>query len=83
MKEIPDNSIDYVFSYDAFCHVSYEGIQEYAENMYWKMKSGAVAFWMVADYEKYNRFDYLLKSSGVNLGELVMARLNKLEKASN
>ena len=30
-----------------------------------------------------SRFDYLLKSSGVNLGELVMARLNKLEKASN
>jgi len=56
MNMIPDNSIEYVFSYDTLCHVSYDGIQEYAINMYPKMKSGAVAFWMVADYEKYNRF---------------------------
>ena len=56
MNMISDNSIDYVFSYDALCHVSYEGIQEYARNMYNKMKTGAIGFWMIADYEKYNNF---------------------------
>lgn len=53
---IQDNSLDYVFSYDALCHVSYDGIEEYAKSMFGKMKSGAIAFWMVADYEKYNDF---------------------------
>lgn len=56
LRMIPDNSLDYVFSYDVLCHVSNEGIGEYAKNMFKKMKSGAIAFWMVADYEKYNSF---------------------------
>jgi cyclopropane fatty-acyl-phospholipid synthase-like methyltransferase len=53
---IPEHSLDYVFSYDTLCHVSLDGISEYAKNLYPRMRSGAVAFWMVADYDKYNAF---------------------------
>ena len=53
---IPEHSLDYVFSYDTLCHVSLDGISEYVRNLYPRMRPGAVAFWMVADYDKYNAF---------------------------
>ncbi|HVN77003.1 MAG TPA: class I SAM-dependent methyltransferase [Thermoanaerobaculaceae bacterium] len=56
MEMIPEGSVDYVFSYDALCHVSFDGLSEYARNLYPRMRPGAVAFWMVADYAKYNAF---------------------------
>lgn len=56
MKEIPLNSIDFVFSYDALCHVSFAGISAYAKNLFPRMRQGAHGFWMVADYEKFNGF---------------------------
>jgi len=56
MREVPENSINFVFSYDALCHVSLEGISEYAKNMYNKITQETNCFWMVADYEKYNNF---------------------------
>ena len=65
LKEIPLDSIDFVFSYDALCHVSFEGISEYAASLYSRMKAGAHAFWMVADYEKYNRFLQMLDRTNV------------------
>ena len=30
---IPSNSLDYVFSYDVFCHISYPGQREYLKNL--------------------------------------------------
>lgn len=56
MKEVPLACIDFVFSYDALCHVSFAGICEYAGNLYPRMRPGAHGFWMVADYRKYNEF---------------------------
>ncbi len=56
LSEIPSDSIDFVFSYDALCHVSFTGISEYATNLFDRMRQGAHGVWMVADYEKYNRF---------------------------
>jgi len=56
MKEIPLNSIDFIFSYDVLCHVSFDGISEYAGNLFPRMRKGAQGFWMVADYNKYNDF---------------------------
>jgi len=90
MSSVPDNSIDYVFSYDALCHVSFEGVAEYSENMFKKMKSGATAFWMVADYEKNNKFiDELEKTNVLNfiiprgpgkkvIANIIKAILNKM-----
>jgi hypothetical protein len=43
-----------MFSYGCLCHVSLEGIREYAVNIYPKLKRGSNCFWMVADHDKYN-----------------------------
>jgi SAM-dependent methyltransferase len=56
LNEIPLDSVDFVFSYDALCHVSFGGITEYATNLFPRMRKGSHGFWMVADYEKYNEF---------------------------
>ena len=53
---VPDNSIDLLFSYDVFCHISYSGMREYMKNIYPKLKSGAMCLVMVADSEKYRTF---------------------------
>jgi len=50
---IPDNSLDYVFSYDVFCHISYFGQEEYLKNLYSKCKSQCELFIMYADPAKY------------------------------
>jgi len=52
-KELRDNSIDYVFSYDVFCHISYTGACAYLKNLYPKLRSGANCFIMIADADKY------------------------------
>jgi len=56
MKEIPVDSIDFSWSYDALYHVSFGGISEYAANLFPRMRQGGHGIWMVADYEKYNGF---------------------------
>lgn len=54
LHEIEDDSLDYVFSALAFCHISPALIKAYLTNMFKKMRSGAHAFIMYADYDKYN-----------------------------
>lgn len=51
---LPDNRFTYMFSFGCLCHVSFEGITEYAVNLYPKMTLGSNCFWMIADYDKYN-----------------------------
>lgn len=52
--DLPDNYFDYMFSFGTFCHVSSQGIEEYARNLFKKLKPGANCFWMIGDYNKYN-----------------------------
>src|SRR5687768_10253633 len=54
--ELPENHFDYMFSFGCLCHVTFEGISEYAENIFGKLKSGANCFWMIADKQKYEDF---------------------------
>jgi hypothetical protein len=54
-RELPDDKFDFLFSFGALCHVSWEGIVQYANNLYPKLRHGATAFWMVGDYDKWNR----------------------------
>ena len=59
---LEDNYFTYMFSFGCLCHVSFDGITQYASNIYAKLKPGTDCFWMVADYDKYeqalaNRFD--------------------------
>ncbi len=53
LEFIPDNSIDFVFSYDVFCHISEIGILEYLKNLYPKVKVNAELMIMYADPKKY------------------------------
>ena len=55
-RELPENYFNYMFSFGCLCHVSFEGISEYAANIFDKMQSGADCFWMIADKQKYARF---------------------------
>jgi SAM-dependent methyltransferase len=50
---LKDESIDFVFSYDVFCHISYSGIQSYLESIYRVCKKNAKIFIMYADPSKY------------------------------
>lgn len=51
---LPDNHFNYLFSFGALCHVSFDGIKSYFTNLYPKLKNGAECFIMVADYDKFN-----------------------------
>lgn len=52
-NELVDNTINYVFSYDVFCHISYSGASAYLKNLFKKLKKGADCFIMIADANKY------------------------------
>ena len=54
-RELPDNKFDFLFSFGAFCHISWDGTAQYMTNLYPKLRSGATAFVMIADYEHNNR----------------------------
>lgn len=54
-RMLPENHFTYMFSFGCLCHVSFEGIEAYARNLYSKLRSGCHCFWLVSDYEKYNK----------------------------
>lgn len=54
-KVLKDDYFNYMFSFGCLCHVSFDGIKEYAKNIFPKLKSGSNCFWMIADYKKYNK----------------------------
>lgn len=62
---LPENHFDYMFSFGCLCHVSFEGVSEYAENIFGKLKSGANCFWMIADKRKYQNFRHESESFNV------------------
>jgi cyclopropane fatty-acyl-phospholipid synthase-like methyltransferase len=49
LTSIPDQTIDFVFSYDVFCHISLSGIDAYLNSMHNKCKPGAELMIMYAD----------------------------------
>jgi len=54
-RMLPERHFTYMFSFGCLCHVSFEGIEEYAKNIFPKLKRGSNCFWMIADFDKYNR----------------------------
>ncbi|MEB2313868.1 MAG: methyltransferase domain-containing protein [Polyangiaceae bacterium] len=48
-RELPDDYFDYMFSFGAVCHVSFEGMARDAETLFEKLRPGAECFWMIAD----------------------------------
>jgi hypothetical protein len=51
---VPDDWCDFVFSFGCFCHLSPQSIEAYLRSLLIKMRRGANAFVMFADYEKFN-----------------------------
>jgi hypothetical protein len=54
-KVLPVDHFNFMFSFGCLCHISFAGITEYAINLYPKLKHGCNCFWMIADYDKYNK----------------------------
>jgi phospholipid N-methyltransferase len=55
LSEIPDNSVDFVFSIGCFCHLRPEMCEAYVEAIARKMKPGANAIIGYADFDQYMR----------------------------
>jgi cyclopropane fatty-acyl-phospholipid synthase-like methyltransferase len=55
LPEVPDDSIDFFFSYGVFCHLKPEMCEEYLSSIHRKMKRGSRVFLMIADFDKYER----------------------------
>jgi len=53
--DLPDDTFSYMFSFGCLCHISPEGVREYAHNLFPKLKRGCSCFWMVADYSMRNQ----------------------------
>ena len=66
-RMLPENKINFLFSFGCLCHVSFEGITAYMTRLFSKLRPGAQCFILVADYEKYNRaVDQLNRLSVIN-----------------
>jgi hypothetical protein len=85
--DLPENHFNFMFSHGCLCHVSFAGIEQYARNIFPKMRSGSECFWMIADYNKYNRayqqisiWDALVQMVPAHLREAVMDLKRASEK---
>lgn len=52
---VPDDSIDFFFSFGVFCHLKPEMCEEYLLAIFRKMKHGSRGFLMIADFDKYEQ----------------------------
>lgn len=52
---VPDNSIDFFFSFGCFCHLPPEMSAAYIQALSTKMKPGAQGFFQFGDFNKYTR----------------------------
>ena len=67
-SSVPDNSLQYVFSFNVFCHISYSGVDAYLKNLYGKLQNGANCFIHILDIDKNydpTRVEVILKKSGI------------------
>ena len=51
---LPEGYFDFLFSFGTFCHITWEAQCEYYRNLYSKLRPGANAMIMFADFDKYN-----------------------------
>ncbi len=52
---VPNDSINFFFSFGVFCHLKPEICEEYLLSMHRTMKSGSRGFLMIADFDKYEQ----------------------------
>jgi len=51
---VPNDHIDFFFSFGVFCHIPLNYQQEYLKNVFYKMRSGAHGILMNADFHRHN-----------------------------
>jgi len=54
LGDVPDNSIDYFFSFGVFCHLPEAIIGDYLKALPGKMRSGAHGFFLIADFDQHD-----------------------------
>jgi len=69
-EALPEDYFNFMFSFGCMCHVSFEGITEYAINLYPKLKQGSNCFWMIADYDKKN--NAILIHNKLNVSDFII-----------
>jgi len=55
LSRVPDDSIDFFFSFGVFCHLKPEMCEEYVQSLYRKMRPSSRGFLMIADFDKYEQ----------------------------
>ena len=55
LSKVPDDAIDFFFSFGVFCHLKPEMCEEYVRSLVPKMRSGSRGFLMIADFDKYEQ----------------------------
>jgi phospholipid N-methyltransferase len=55
LADVPDDSVDFFFSFGVFCHLLPAMCEQYIESLGRKMRVGARGFLMIADFDKFNR----------------------------
>jgi SAM-dependent methyltransferase len=66
---ITDESIDFCFSYNVFCHISNEGLKEYLKNINRVLKPGADFVFMLANYE-HSKIHFAEQALQFSIGEM-------------
>jgi len=54
--EIPNDSMDFVFSYGLFCHLSNEALRQYVESVYWVLRPNGNFTFMLSNYTNYKKY---------------------------
>jgi len=66
---IPDESMDYVFAYNVFCHLSNEALIEYLKAVHRVMKPGGNFVFMLSDFNHTK--NHIKNASEYQLGDLL------------
>lgn len=53
LSGVPDDAIDFFFSFGVFCHSRPEMCEEYLQSIFRTMKHGSLGFLIIADFDKY------------------------------
>lgn len=66
---VPDNTIDFCFSYNLFCHLSNTLLIEYLTSVFRVLKSGGEFIFMISNYRHSKQF--VPEGDEYNLGEML------------
>lgn len=66
-RDLPDNHFDFLFSFGTFCHIPWDCQKLYYKNLFEKLRPGANAIVMFADFDKYDSAVTACGQFGINV----------------